>query len=140
MRMKHPWIKTLAGSGLLLLTLTASAQYPQRPPEPYPYQVQDEREARQTDRLFDRLRGDLDSAHAGTLPYSADRNRVMVARDRVEDCQRAVNAGDYDRRLFDDTIVAIQRVVDLNRLSDRTHNYLADDLNQLRSMRARLEG
>ena len=126
--MKQIWIKSLAGSGLLLLTLTASGQYRQNPQYPDRYQVQNEREAREHDRLFNRLRDDLDRAHASALPFSADRDRVIMARDRVDACQRAVAVGDYDRRMFDDTIIAIQRVVELNRLSDETHNYLVDDL------------
>ena len=138
--MKHLLIKALASSGLLLMTITASGQSYSRPQYPDRNQVQDEREARDNDQLFDRMRGDLDRAHAGTLPFTADRNRVVMARERAEACQRAINTGEYDRRMFDDTTAAIQRVVDLNRLSDQNRNYLVSDLEQLRSLEARLEG
>lgn len=139
MKLKHLLVKTLAGCGMFLLPLTASAQTQARPPITDRNQAQDDREARDNDRLFDRLRGDLDRAQAATLPYSTDRSRVTTARDRLDACARLVNDGDYDRRLFTDTITAIQRVVELNRLSDQTRNYLIGDLNQLQSLQARLE-
>jgi hypothetical protein len=60
--------------------------------------------------MIDRIRGDLDRAHAGTVPFTADRNRVARARDQVSDSQRSLASGDYDRRQFDDTIASIQRV------------------------------
>jgi hypothetical protein len=138
--MKHLLIKTLAGSGLFLMSLTASAQYqPQYPPPPDPrYQVQDQREVQAQGRLFDRIRGDLDRARAGTIPFTADRNRVSMAQDMVNDCQRALANGEYDRRQFDDTVASIQRVADMDRLTDTTRSYLLDDARQLRDLEYRL--
>ena len=134
--MRHLLIKTLAGSGLLLLTLTASGQNPPR--NEYGYQM-DQREARDYDRFFERVRGDLDRASAAALPFTDERDRVTRAREEVSECQRALMAGDYDRRTFDEAIFAIQRVVDLNRLSDRNRDYLLDDVRELRHLRSRLE-
>jgi hypothetical protein len=135
--MKHLLIKTLAGSGLLLMTLTASGQY-------YPRidreQIQDEREAREHSRVFDRVRGDLDHAQAGALPFTTDRTRVMRAREEVNELQRMLSAGDYDRRQFDEAIVAVQRVAQLNRLSDNSRDMLLDDVRDLRRVQSRFEG
>jgi hypothetical protein len=138
--MKNLLIKALASSGLLLLTMTASGQPYPRPQYPDRSQVQDGREARDNDRLFDRIRGDLDRAHDWTLPFTADRDRVVMARERADACRRAISAGAYDRRMLDDTVAAIRRVIDLNRLSDQSRDYLITDLEQLRSLQARLEG
>jgi hypothetical protein len=141
--MRHLLINALAGSGLLLTALTASGQSyssPQYQQYPSRAQAQDEREARANDRLFDQLHGDLDRAHAGTLPFTADRSRVAIALDRAEACQQAISAGQYDRRMFDDTVAAIQRVADLNRLSDQNRTNLLSDIDQVRTFQSRLEG
>ena len=134
--MKHLLIKTLAGSGLLLMTLTASAQYYPRPEQ---REYQDDRDVRDHGRVFDRVRGDLDRAQAGALPFTADRTRLMRAREEVNDCQRMLSAGDYDRRQFDEAVVAVQRVAQLNRLSDYTRDNLYDDIRDLRRVQSRFE-
>ena len=135
MKMKHLLIKAFAGSSLLLLTLTANAQYQPRPENPYP----DQREAGHH-RLFDRVRSDLDRADAAAVPYSGDRDRVAIAREEVNECQRAVATGEFDQRTFGETIGAIQRVVDLNRMTARSRSFLTDDISALRDLQARLEG
>jgi len=133
--MRHLLRNAVAASGLLLLSLTASAQY--QPPENRQYQS--EREAREFDRLFDRVRSDLDRAYVATLPFTEDRSRVNRAREEVNECQHRMAAGDYDRRQFDEAIVAIERVVDVNRLSERNRQYLSDDLRQLRDWQSQVE-
>jgi hypothetical protein len=134
--MKHLLIKTLAGTGLLLMGLTASAQYYPRPEQ---REYQDERDVREG-RIFERVRADLDRAQAATLPFTAERSRVMRAREEVNEAQRMLNAGDYDRRQFDETIGAVQRVAQLNRLSDNTRDNLLDDIRDLRRVQSRFEG
>ena len=136
--MKNLLIRAAACSGLFILTMTANAQYQPREDQ-YRYQTQGEREARNIDHLFDRLRVDLDRVHAGTLPFTGDRSRVVMAREKVNDCQRMVNSGDYDRSTFNQTVSAIQRVVDLNRLSDQNRNDLVADISELRNLQLRLE-
>jgi hypothetical protein len=123
----------LAGSGLFLTALTANAQY--QPRQDYPYQTQDRRDA----RMFDQVRGDLDLAATTALPTSGDRSRVAIAREQVTGLQRAIENGEADRLTFGETTSAIQRVVDLNRLTDRDRSYLVNDMNQLRDLQARLE-
>ena len=132
--MKHLLIRSLAGSGLMLLALTARAQYQPRPDD------EARGEAREHAAVFDQVRTDLDRAEGFTVPFTGERDRVARARREVNECQRAVAAGETDRRTFGDAIAAIQRVVDLNRLPDHNRNLLADDINALRDLQARLEG
>jgi hypothetical protein len=136
--MRRLLIHTLAGAGLLLTAVTASAQYPQEPPSRS--RIPDEREDQDHNRLFDRVRTDLDHAHEGTLPVSADRSRVGIAQEQIDRCQRAINNGDYDKRMFDDTVASVQRVIDLNRLSDQNRGYLSDDIRELVRLQSRLDG
>lgn len=140
--MKHLLIKTLAGFAIMLLPLTASAQYPAPPQGSDREQAQERSEARENDRIFDRIRNDLDHAHTGLMPgvFNPERSRVALARKKAEDCRRAIDDGQYDRRLFDEAVDAVQKVIDLNRLSDKTRNFLVDDVTQLRTLQVRLNG
>jgi len=130
--MRHILMTALAGCGLLLTTMTASAQYQPRSWD----QVQNEREMGNHGRMFDQIRADLDLASTTALPFSGDRDRVAIARDQLNQCQAAVNSGEFDRLTFGQTISAIQRVVDLNRLTDQDGHYLVNDMNQLRQLEA----
>src|ERR1700722_2243714 len=136
--MKRALLTALAGSGMLLMTMTANAQ-PPRSEGSYqrdPY----ERQMVSQDRMFDQIRGDLDLASTTALPFSGDKDRVSIARDQLSECQRAVNSGNYDRLTFRQVISSIQRVVDLNRVTDQNRSYLVNDMNQLRDLEARLAG
>ena len=133
--MRHFFITTLAGCGLLLTTMSASAQY-----QPRPDQGRYERGAANHDRMFDQVRADLELAGSTAMPFSGDRDRVSIARDQLSQCEAAVNSGEYDRLTFGQTLSAIQRVVDLNRLTDQDRHYLVNDMTQLRQLEAELEG
>jgi hypothetical protein len=136
--MRQLLIKTLAGSGLLLMGMTASAQYQPRPLSPQ--ETQDQREAQDPDRIFDRVRTDLGRIRADASPFSADSDRLTVAIQQLNQCQRVVAAGEYDRRMFYQTVASIQRVMDLNRLTDQSRSYLGDDVSAMNRLQARLEG
>jgi hypothetical protein len=129
--------KALIGSGLLLFGLVAQAQYGPRYGGDYPNYGQ--REAREHGWIFDRVRGDLDRAEASTLPFSGDRNRIERARVELNELQSSWNAGENNWREFNEAVTALQRVMDVNRMSDRTRDFLAGDLNRLRDMRSRLD-
>ncbi|HTX35274.1 MAG TPA: hypothetical protein VME43_09635 [Bryobacteraceae bacterium] len=130
---------TLAGSAFLLMSLTASAQY--LPRQDYQDQVQANQGVDQQQNLIlNRIRTDLDGVRAGTMPFTPSRDRVIRAQERVNACQRALNTGTYDRRTFDDTISALQTVVDANHLTDQSQHYLRDDIRDLSRLEARLEG
>ena len=137
--MRHLLIKSLSGAGLFLMSLTASGQSYPRPD--YRYTTpRDEREMREHNRLFERAQVDLDRASTNSPRFSVDRARVARAREEVSECQRLVASGEYDRHQFDEAIVAVQRVADLNRLSDRNRDYLRDDVRELRELQLQLEG
>jgi hypothetical protein len=53
--------------------------------------------------------------------------------------QRSLAAGDYESRDCDDAIVATPQIADLNRVSDRTLDYLLDNTHDLRRLQDRLE-
>ena len=132
--MRNLLIKTFVGSSLLLGGFAANAQY-ERPGE---YQYQDS-EMRGHDRLLNRVRTDLDRAEAATLPFTGDRNRIVAVREQLGAFERRLNDGDYDRRELDDTIAGLQRVTDMNRMSDSMRDFLSDDMSRLRVMRERLD-
>jgi hypothetical protein len=136
--MKHLLMKTIAGSGLLLFALTGYAQ-PPRQDYPDRYQDRDRRGDPGHDRTFDRIRGDLERVLAETQPFTTDHDRLVEARLRLNECQRMVNDRNYDRRTFDFTVASVQRVVELNRLSERNHDYLTDDIQALRAIQAEVE-
>jgi hypothetical protein len=76
--MRHLLIKSLAGAGLFLMSLTASGQYYPRPD--YRYTTpQDEREMREHNRLFERAQADLDRASPNSRPFSVDSHRRSAA-------------------------------------------------------------
>ncbi len=136
--MKHLLMKAIAGSGLVLFALTANAQ-PPRQDDPNRYQDRDRRVDQDHDRIFDRVRADLDRVQAETQPFTAEHDRLVQAKLRVNECQRMLNDRNYDRRTFDYTVGSIQRVVELNRLSERNHDYLTDDIQALRSVQSEFE-
>lgn len=135
--MRNKVIKTLAGSGLLLLGMTVRAQ---NPPQPWSPQAQEQRDADDQSRIFDHARSDLDRVHEEATPFSPDRDRIMVAMQLLNRCQREVIGGNYDRHTFDQTIASIQRVMDLNRLTEQSRGYLGDDVRAMSRLQARLEG
>ena len=128
----RPILKIVAGAGLLLGT-TASAQY--RPRDEYRYQ---ERERR--DRFLEQLRSDLYTAESNTLPFTGDRNRVARARQQVNTLIREMDSGIYNRQEFDDTIRAVQRVLDSSVvLPTETLDSLSADLSRLRDLEYRFD-
>jgi len=133
--MKHFLLTVLASTGMLLITLPAQAQYQPREDNP-----QYQHEVAGHNRLFDQIRDDLDLANTTAAPYSGDRDRVALARDQLNECQSAVDTGAYDSLTFSQTVSSIQRVIDLNRMTNRNRDYLVKDIGQLRDLQAQLAG
>ena len=141
-RLKHLLTMTLAGSGLLLLSATANAQYHSEYHFPDRYLVQGDRDARiqSHDRIFDRLQADLDRANDRARPFSGDQSRVARAEQNVTETRNTLATGTYDGREFDRTIASVQRVIDVNPLSEETRALLSHDVHQLRDLQFRLQG
>jgi hypothetical protein len=89
--------------------------------------------------VLDRVRNDLNNAEAATIPFTADRSRIVAARESVNAFQRRLADGDYDRGELQNAINQVARVVDLNRLFNSTRSYLSDDLAGMQNLRDRLD-
>lgn len=82
--------------------------------------------------LFGHLRADLERAEANSNWDGGDRRRFNKVREELSEFQRSGKRGELN-----DTISALQHVVDSNRLAYRDRDVLARDLYQLRDFRAR---
>ena len=131
--MKQLLMKAVAGAGILFCGFTANAQYQPQYPNRYEhrYDIQDH------SRLFDRIRADLDRASASFWTGPGDRFRLNAAREQLNDLQNLVASGNFDGQELNQAIVALRRVVNNNRLSDRTREDLEQDLERMRELRWR---
>ena len=130
--MKRLLLVSLAG---MILALTASAQYyPRRGDDGY-------RDPRYSGRgdygrgsgdLFRRVRADLDRAESASYPNGGDRHRFEKVREELNEFQRSGRVGELN-----ESISALQKVVNKNRLSYQDRDVLNQDLYQLRDFRAR---
>ena len=129
--MRHALIEALAGSGLLLFGLNAAPQ----PPRDAPYYHRGEFESAQS--LFRQVRTDIDRAERSAYDNSSgDRSRFARVRGELSELQRQWDESEYAPSQVDNVIVALQRVMDDNNLSDRDRDMLAGDLRQLRDFRS----
>ena len=138
---KQILMKAVASAGILFCGLTANAQYqPQYPNryEQYPNRYEQRRhDIQEQNRLFDRVRADLDQAASSFTNGPGDRFRLNAARQQVNDIQNLVSSGNFDERELQQAIGALRRVVNNNRLSDRTRDDLERDLERMRELRWR---
>jgi len=82
--------------------------------------------------LFSRVRADLERAQANSGWNGGDRHRFDKVREELSEFQRSGN-----KHELNDTISALQKVVNDNRLAYRDRDILAQDLYQLREFRSR---
>ena len=134
--MRNLLIRSLAGAGVLLLALSACAQ-------DYPG-YRDDRGGYREERgnrggLIEQVRSDLSYAQSGVYSRGAAK-RLNKANEELCEFQRKWNTGRFDRHELDDSIAAIQKVVDHNGLDDRARSTLWNDLQRLRDFRAQYEG
>jgi hypothetical protein len=132
--MRNLLIKTAIGTGVLLFGgAMANAQYQyQNPPRT-------ENRFAARDQTLDRAHVDLDRAEAGTAPFTAERGRIVEAKDQINQFQGDLNAGAYEPRELNQAIGAVQRVLDMNQLSGWSHDALVGDLARLQDMKATLD-
>jgi len=129
-------MKAVAGAGMLFCGLTANAQY--QPQYQYPNRYEQRRyDIQDQNRLFDRVRADLERASASFMTGPGDRFRLNAAREQLNDIQNLVSSGNFDEHELQQAIVALRRVVNNNRLSDRTREDLERDLERMRELRWR---
>ncbi len=87
--------------------------------------------------FFQRIRQDLDHATSGAFPFTGDRARLDRTRMELDELQQKLARGFYDERQLDETMAAMQAVVDGNRLAPPDRAMLTDDLNRMRDFRTR---
>jgi len=130
--MRNLLTTALAGTGLLICSLTANAQYRDQDRYPYNNQYGYQQNGGDHDWVFDRLQRDLDRASASATGGAGDRMRIERARQELNQLQASVDTGNFDRRDIDRAAMALQEVTSSNRMPDWARNRLSDDLSQLR--------
>jgi len=138
--MRRLLVRSLAAGGLVFMAVAAHAQDYGRYRDDDRYRDRDDR------RSYGRDRGDLigqvqsDLSYAQSSAYSrGEAKRLEKARNELWEFQRKWNAGRFDRHELDDSIAAIQKVVDHNGLDERGRSVLWNDLERLREFRAQYQ-
>jgi hypothetical protein len=134
--MRRLLLSSVAGAGLLVFGMTATAQDRDRDPDSY----RSERDARFNDqhwrgRLFDNIREDVEHVRSVTWPGGGDSYRLDRTVDQLNQLQSKLADHVYDERDLDDVIGVLSRVVSDNRMAPRDRDILTDDLTRLREYR-----
>ena len=140
--MRRLLLRSIMGSGLLLLGLTAYSQDRDRDRD------RDEDRYHRTQRgedwwrgrMFERVRQDLDHVQSVTFPFSPDQYRLNRVKQELNELQAKVAENRYDQPELDDVISAMQRVVSDNHISGRDRDLLNEDLTRLRAFREHHDG
>ncbi len=85
---------------------------------------------------FNRIQSDLRHAESNSYRDRGDRKRFDKAREELREFQRAWNSGRFDRHELDDTIGAIQKVIDHGEMRYRDREILQGDVESLREFRS----
>jgi hypothetical protein len=88
-------------------------------------------------RLFDRVREDIEHVQSVSFPVGSDQYRLARTKQQLNELQSQVASGRWDRRELDDVINAMTRVLEDNRLRREDREVLSDDLSRLRDLRDR---
>ncbi len=136
--MKRILLSGLVGSGLLLASLAASAQtIPQQTQNPFYSQD----EYQNTHSMFDKIRNDLYRAQTEAYPnYLGDSPRFDIAHNQLRTLESSWDKGVYDSQELDNTISAVQMVLNDNRLMGHDRDVLSADLSRLLEFRAEYYG
>ena len=140
--MRRLLLRSIMGSGLLLLGLTAYSQDRDRDRDRDEdrYHRLQRGEDWWRGRMFERVRDDLDHVQSVTFPFSADQYRLNRVKQELNELQAKLAENRYDQPELDDVISAMQRVVSDNHLSGRDREMLNDDLSRLRAFREHHDG
>ncbi len=85
--------------------------------------------------LIDRVHVDLNHGYAAWHLSHGDRDRLTHAEHQLRDFAKDWRRGKFDKGDLDDSIAAIQHVLDNNHLNGRERDALWEDVTQLRKMR-----
>jgi hypothetical protein len=141
--MKRVLLRGLAGSGLLLFSLAASAQT--IPQQTNPQQIQNpfysQDEYQNTHSMFDKIRNDLYRAQTDAYPnYLGDGARFDIVHNQLRTLEGNWDKGVYDSHELDNTISAVQMVLNDNRLTGHDRDVLSADLSRLLEFRTEYYG
>lgn len=125
----------LAGSGILLCSLTATAQNRDRDRDGYNQNGYYQQNRGEHVWVFNRLRRDLDRVSANAVPGTGDRMRIDTARHELNELQAKVNFGNYDQRDIREASQAVDRVMDQNHMPEWARSQLNNDLANLQNFR-----
>ncbi len=131
--MRRLWVNSLAGVGLLFLSLGAQAQVSVQVEGRY------ERGYRGYERggsPVDRALSDLNYAESNAYPSHGLRKRFDHARKELWDFQRSWSNRRFDRHELDEAIGAMQHLVNTDGLRPNDRVMLVEDLRRLRDLRA----
>jgi hypothetical protein len=135
--MRNIVLKSLAGAGLLVFSLTTTTAFAQdRDSDTF----HSDRDARFHDehwrgRLFDDVREDIQHVQSTTWPAGGDNYRLDRTVDQLNQLQAKLADHVYDERDLDSVIGTLSRVVSDNRMAPRDRDMLNDDLSRLRDYR-----
>jgi len=87
--------------------------------------------------FFQRIREDLDHATSGAFPFTGDRARLERTQMELDELQQKLARGFYDERELDETMGALQAVLQANRMAPRDRAILTDDLKRMSDFRIR---
>ncbi len=85
--------------------------------------------------LIDRVHADLNRGYGVWHISHGDRDRLTHAEHQLRDFAKDWRRGKFDKGDLDDSISAIQHVLDNNHLNGRERDALSEDVSQLRRMR-----
>ena len=139
--MRDSLVKTFLGSGILLLSSFAvnGQNYPSDPPYSggpnYSGPVYNDRPYAGSwgPELWDRVRADLDRT---AFDIYGSHRRIDHARQEVNDVERQLSRGRFDKDEMDEAISAVQHVVDSNGIPQLDRSVLWRDLDRMREFRA----
>jgi hypothetical protein len=124
--MRHILNVLLLTAGLVSLGSLGHAQY--GPPNG-PYQPD------KVSQLVDRVHTDLNAGYEHWHLANGDRDRLNKAEKQLRGFASDWRNGKFDKGDLDDSIAAIQHVLDNNHLSGAERDDLASDVESLRHMR-----
>jgi hypothetical protein len=87
------------------------------------------------DRIFERVREDLDQIQHVTWPGRGDEYRLERTKQSLNELQGQMARGHFDDRQLDEVLRSLDRVKDDNRLAPRDREILQDDIHRLRDLR-----
>jgi hypothetical protein len=135
--MRHLLLRTMAGAGLILFGLGATAQaQPPRDDDAYHRDRDDYYRGDQwRARMFDRVRDDLNHIQTTSFSGIRDEYRLERVKQQLGELQTQMADHRYNDRELDDVINALQRVAADSHVNERDRNILNDDVSRLRQFR-----